>query len=352
MKGLFLVACLVLPIAWALSDESMFMACQLQPLTGSPSGLVACIMGVTSTNNSLVCSFQYAGLAGDLQGADIRQYSGKTVSSTSLGLLVDFSDAVLGASDPNTGSFDAIILETTQYSLTPPQMTVTFPVGAYNSSYGDFRTVLAGCFAEDINCIVTLRTDTHPQGELACFLTELVFGADFEFPLETNQTLTPGSEASGYAFLTWFTTSADVAGSAQSVWAYEIQYDKLSDVVDTAGLFNAMNPFPQLTSMPATIAFDINGALKYNFRSGSFVGVAIQGTTGTGGPGNAAGYNVIGGYNNYQFLANCSQDLCYVGVASAASPGLPELRGQLIAGVAQLVPSLVVLMALMVALLF
>jgi len=345
----WLVFAFVLPIAWALKDDTYFMGCSLQPLTGNPTGLVACIMGVTSTNNSLMCSVQYDGLVGNINGVDIRKYSGRTSASTSYGVLIDLADSIASA-PAQSGTFDAVVLETTTYNkdTTPVTWAVTQPANAYNASWGDFKTNLLGCFAETSNCILTVRTDTNPTGELSCFLTELIYAAEFEFPLSVNASES-NSQASGYAYLNWFVTDYNTY-TAKSVWAYAVDYNQLSSFVYSAGLYNGGGPFPLLTSSP-TIAMNINGADAYEFKSGSIVGVAIQGSTGNGLLGQFGGYN-LGADLNYAFLTNCSVDYCYVGVSSVLNPGYLELRGQLVAGVGQLVPSLLLLLALVVALLF
>jgi len=208
---------------------------------------------------------------------------------------------------------------------------------------GDFYTTLSGCFADTINCVVTVRTTGFMAGELACELAEMVYGAEFEFGLAVNKSLSD-SNANGYVWLNWYVTNSDTY-NAKSVWAYAIDFSEMSAPVNYAGLFNAMGGFPILTSNPATVAFDSRAPFGFGLKTGSIIGVAIQGSTGTGLNGDNAGYNV-NKFDNYQFLTNCSMDYCYVGVGTTAVANFMELRGQLIAGVGQLVPSLLVVFGL------
>jgi len=259
---------------------------------------------------------------------------------------MDFSAAVSGVSGvyPHSGSFDAVVLEYVQLQGTT--QTVTIPAGAYNGTWGDFQTTLLGCFSGDWNCVATVRTDMYPGGEAACDFGGMIYGADFEFPLAVNTSIDPTSKANGYAWLNWYVTSEDTY-NAVSVWAYAVDFDQMSGPVNYAGIFNALGAFPILTSNPASLAFDIDGAYQYGLTSGSFIGLAIQGNVGTGQVGSSSGYN-LNAFDNWRFLTNCSMAYCYVGVQTTAHLGFMELRGQL-SDMARLVPSLLTLVVALIS---
>jgi hypothetical protein len=326
------VVCVILPLAWALRDDTYFMACPLQATTGSGTGIVACVMGVTSTNQTVQCAFQYAGLTGDISGAEIRQTSGR------VGQLINFANAVSGIPTvyKRDGGFNGLVMETVKYRaaqtmpVTPQVDTETWPANAFNASFGDFTTTMANCFNDITSCVVTITTSAN---QLSCEFGYLTFGASFDFPLAKN-TLT--SNANGYAWLDWFVAGQNPM-TDPSVWAYAVDYYALSAPVSYAGLFDGLGPFPSLSPGPATVVYDVTGAAMYGLTTGTFVGVAIQGQP----------WFNISAANNYPFLVNCSIDHCYVGVQSL--PGTMELRGQLIAGVGHVIPSLVTLLAMLIA---
>jgi len=329
----------MLPLAWALRDDTYLMACPLQPVTAgvTSTGIVACVMGVTSTNQTVQCAFQYEGLAGNINGADIRQTSGE------VGRLIDFSNAVSGIPGLylQNGGFNGLVMETVKYRAaqtipaTPQIDTETRPALAFNATFGDFTTTMARCFNDITSCVVTIRTTAHPLGELSCEFGYLSYGASFNFLLELNTTLGLASNAHGYAWLDWFVAGQNPA-TDKSVWAYAVDYAALSAPITYAGLFDGLGPYPRLTRDPATVDYDVTGAATYSMTTGTFVGVAIQGQP----------WFVINAVDNYHFLVNCSIDQCYVGVQTNAGM---ELRGQLIAGVGHVIPSLVTLVAMLVA---
>jgi len=301
-----------------------------------------------------MCAFQYSNFGSDLQSVDIAQ-----TATPGAGQLVDLSLYLneLSVGGLTTGSFDGFVQETSTFvpaSTSPVTSAVpatVYPSNTYNVTYGDFATTLLGCFDYSLDCVVTMRTLLFPHGEASCAFTGLTFGASFEFPLNVNLTVAPTSKASGYAYMDWFITGSTDAKSdlSQSVWAYSIDYNALSSAIVGGGMYNAREGFPQITSLPPTIAFDIQETESYRLTSGGFIGVAIQGSNGVGGLSGFGGYNVDT-IDNYDFLMNCSLSYCYVGIqtGSSLSP-IMELRGQLIAGVGTLLPSLVTLLCLLVA---
>jgi len=341
MKLLILLCAVQLCLS--LKDGTYFQGCQMRSSLGA-TGWVACMLGPTGTNSSLVCTFEYSGLTANLVAADVTLTATTLAGSPSFGKLIDFTNSIAFATDPRDGNFDAVILETVKYQASPLINSVTEPFGAYNSSWGDFTNNLARCFDHSENCLVTLRTDNGAGGtnpELACTLAEMIYGGSWEFALEVNKSVS-ASQASGYAWLNWYVSSTDTY-QATSVWAYAVDFTDMTAAVNQAGLFNAMSGFPALTSNPASVAFDTRGAYRFQQTTGSLIGVAIQGTVGDGSVTDNGGYN-LDASNNWQFLTNCSVSNCYVGVGTVAIPGFMELRGQLVAGVGQLVPSLLVVL--------
>jgi len=332
------------------SDSSYFMACPLTPTTGSSSGMVACVMGPTNFNNSFFCAVQYAGLASDIAGVDIQ-----TTTLGQNGIIIDFA-AVVITLDPSlrrTGSFDGIVLELATYVAPTGTVAavpaVVAPPDGYNTTMGDFVTSLSGCFNGASGCKVVVRTSGSPNGEASCFLGGLTFGASFDFPLAANKTLYPNSVASGYAWLDWFVTDSNVqSDSSKSVWAYSIDFNSLSNPVNSAGFFNGLGGFPLLTSGPPTVSFDVNGYDYWDLTTGQLTGVAIQGSFDSSGKG--YGNYAVNTYDNYNFLLNCSISNCYVGVETTSLVGYMEIRGQLIAGVSTLIPSCVTFAVVLLAL--
>jgi len=329
MKWLTLALC-VIPFVMALREGTVLVSCPLVPTVGGAgSGLVACVFGYTQNNQSLFCGIQYANLQSDITGVKIR-----TTSTALPGNIVDFTQFITAGLNKRSDAFDGFVLENTAFVpavgvTAPAKPAVTLPNNVYNTTYGDFKSTIIGCFDGSAGCVVSIQTGSTTA--LSCTLGDyLIYGASFEFPLNANLTVQPNSLASGYAHMDWFVTYADARSAlSQSVWVYEIQYNHLSGSVTYAGLFNGLAPYPALTSLPATVGFDIFGNSQYsNVTTGSFVGVALQ---------YSRLYN-LDTASNYIFLSNCSQSLCYVGVETII-PGYEEIRGQL-SGVGSLVPSL------------
>jgi len=301
-----------------------------------------------------MCAFQYAGFGSDLVGVDI--WSTTTATTPYVGPVLDFTGTLGGLSSAGlrAGSFDAGTFETSAYvpvaGTAAAIPAVTIPTGVYNTTFGDFSTAVLGCFDFSSDCVVTMRTSLHPTGEASCHFGGLIFGASFQFPLSVNLTVAPGSTASGYAYMDWFVTNtATSTDASQSIWTYAIDYSSLSAPVDSAGFFDATMGFPQTTSLPATVAFDVLQTNYYSLKTGGFIGVAVQHQTGLGGLTDFGGYNVNTA-QNMAFLTDCSVDYCYVGVNTIPNlTPVMELRGQLIAGVGTLIPSLITLLCVFLA---
>jgi len=329
------------------------MACPLVAVSGSSSGLVAC--AYTSENSRLMCAFQYSGFGSALTGVDIQRTASVAVegdddqpaqAAMPAGQLIDFTNIVAGLSAGNqqSGSFDGLVFGDgyTNASLVP---------GVYTYVNNTFAGSMARCFGgSPSECSVTMRTASLPNGEASCTFGGLTFGASFEFALNVNKSVAPNSAASGVARLGWFVSGNSDAASAdsQSVWTYVIEYSGLSSPVASAGLFNAGAGFPQITSMPATLAFNTQRAVADSTTSGTFSGVVIQKSTGLGGSG-FGGYNLATAALNFAFLSDCAVDYCYVGVQTNVLNPIMELRGQLVAGVGTLLPSVFTLFCVLVA---
>jgi len=283
---------------------------------------------------------QYAGLASDIVTVDII----RTVAPNAGGEVANFRSIVNGLTGmQRTGSFDGYTLEAVRATTTAP-ITAAQLVGtaAVNVTSGGLQDVVSGCFDGSFGCVVTLRTTTRASGEASCQLGgSLTFGASFKFPLSANRTVAPTSVASGVAYLDWFVTNDNAQlDTSQSVWVYAIDYFDLSADVVSSGLYNGQAPFPTVVST-ATVGFDVQPTEEFPLRTGNILGVAIQ---------HSLAYNVNTA-TNYAFLYNCSLDYCYAGVSTMPfSTPILELRGQLIAGVGALLPSLVTLFCLLIAL--
>jgi len=192
-----------------LKDDTSVMGCKLRPITtGTATGMVACIFGQNSFNQSIFCQVQYSGVSGNVIGANIQ----KTNGDQPTGQILDFSDAVAGTS-PGSGTFSAVVLENTKYikavsTVVPVQplvLATSWPVGAYNSSFNDFTASIIGCFNNQYDCVVSINTASD---RLTCEFGDLTFGVAFDVPLSVNKTIYPNSIGGGYAWIDWWVLDA------------------------------------------------------------------------------------------------------------------------------------------------
>jgi len=355
MKLLAVVGVLILALAAA--QDNFFIGCTLDTVAGvtnpSLAGTVGCMFGVTGTNWTLACSLIYEGFQSPLNDAEIYV---SDANSNYYGQVLDFAPIIAGLSGgtTQTGFFAANFQEQVLYvnadGNTPATQSVVLPANTYNTSWGAFAVILQTCGNGTNLCRLTMKTTGHPMGEATCALTGLTYGAEFNVPLMSNLTTHPNSQAYGNAMISWRVTTLDWQTTPySSIWAYQVNYDDMAGFVASSGIFNAEAAFPAVSFNAPEIAFDINGAIAAGGFTGAFCGVAIQGMVGTGTNGDTSGYSVPIS-KNYDFLANCSQALCYVAVYSTASIGPmdPELRGQF-GGVAHLLPSLYLALLAMLA---